>query len=260
MNWFGGLSRSGASPTARLRPCRRRAGARALGASSPTARRALVSSRAPRCTRQTSTRRAYWLYLRYSAAPFWPALPDTASYRHCCCNQRPIRAWSSSRPGRAARGEHRRHLQTLFPRLHVLTRTKTRELRNLQHLWQVDRVAAASIFRTSIADTDRAEPQNGLQDPVQPMQGLIGGPGSRSRLNPAAPRTVRVLTRRLSTTPPLYIAGGRGHTVDAAADGITASPRGATVSTHLVDLGLPGMDGMTLCRSCATTRTSIPLC
>ena len=48
----------------------------------------------------------------------------------------------------------------------------------------------------------------------------------------------------------------RGHSVDAAADGITGLHLAVTQKFDgiLLDLGLPGMDGITLCRKQISTR------
>lgn len=54
----------------------------------------------------------------------------------------------------------------------------------------------------------------------------------------------------------------RGHSLDVAADGITGLHLAVTqkFDVILLDLGLPGMDGNTLCRNCARKRITILLC
>src|SRR5258706_432551 len=51
---------------------------------------------------------------------------------------------------------------------------------------------------------------------------------------------------------------GKGHGVDAAADGVTGLHLAVTgnFDAIVLDLGLPGMDGMTLCRKLRDEATS----
>ncbi len=52
----------------------------------------------------------------------------------------------------------------------------------------------------------------------------------------------------------------RGHAVDAAGDGITGLHLAVSqpFDAIVLDIGLPGMDGNTLCENYATRRTSKP--
>ena len=88
----------------------------------------------------------------------------------------------------------------------------------------------------------------------------MGGPGRRASI--VAVALVLLVEDDAAIAEPLVRTLRRaGHDVESVADGVTAAARGMAGGHDLVilDLGLPGLDGLEVCRRIRAVRAAVPI-